>query len=286
MKNTFIAFVTFCVLLSCSSNNESSEEKILPKNNIAIKDTAKITAPEVIFESGLSTKFQNYEAEKCFTLEESEIYSTDQIDEFCAKRSVKFLTVTTNNLSTSETINKTIFKAVTGERPGSVSINTWVNQIKNTSDIYEALMEDINCSIIEQTNRLLVVNVVSDSYAYGAVHGSVNMQILNFNLETGEIVKLSDVMLPGYENALKKIAEKRFITENGKENWFFTPGEGDFKLAKNYAFTKKGIEFSYNQYEIGSYSSGVPSITVSYKTISHLLADTKLLEGFIQPNDN
>jgi hypothetical protein len=117
---------------------------------------------------------------------------------------------------------------------------------------------------------------------YGAAHGMRGYQSVNFNLENGSVLKLADVLSPGYEKELKKVGEKRFLAENGKEGWEFKPGKGNFPLAKNYAFTKKGIVFSYNEYEIATYGMTMPEMTISYDLISQLIPETSPLRTFMK----
>ena len=48
-------------------------------------------------------------------------------------------------------------------------------------------------------------------------------------------------------------------------------GDDGFLLPENFTIEANGLKFCYNEYEIGSYSQGAPSILVPYSKIEGLL---------------
>jgi hypothetical protein len=283
MIKPFFIIITALILFACSEQSKDNQETTIPKNEKVDSDTISGDTVAVIpeFDSGLQTGFSKFSAKKCFTEDPVE-YQVSEDGEFCAERNVNLLVVKTKDLKTEEAINKELYKLITDQKAGSSSMQAFVNKIKSTSDIYEAAFEEWNCGIIDQSNKILTVGIRYDYMGYGAAHGMSGYQCVNFNLENGKVYKLSDVLIPGYEKELKKIGEKRFLAENGKEGWEFTPGKGNFFLADNYAFTKKGIVFYYGQYEIGSYAMAMPSMTISYDLIGNLIPENSPLNTYIQ----
>ncbi|MFY7788671.1 MAG: RsiV family protein [Thermoflexibacteraceae bacterium] len=97
----------------------------------------------------------------------------------------------------------------------------------------------------------------------------------NFNLLTGQVVKLDDLMIKDYKPKLTKIAEEFFRRHYGFSNGQSLKGfnfkNGDFELNDNYSFNRKGIIFRYNPYEIAAYSMGSPQIFIPYEAVRQLI---------------
>jgi hypothetical protein len=282
MNKLLSFFIAAVILSSCSGSATDNKESVTPKTEKATKDSIPSDTVAVLpeFDSGLKTSFTKFSAKKCFTEDPEEFQMTEN-GEYCAERKVKLLVAQTTDVKTGEAINKELFRLITDQKSGNSGMQAFVNKIKSISEIYEAAFEEWECSIISQTNKIFSVGIRYEYMGYGAAHGMRGYQSVNFNLENGSVLKLADVLSAGYEKELKKIAEKRFIAENGKEGWEFKPGKGNFPLAQNYAFTKKGIVFSYNEYEIGSYAMTMPEMTVSYDLISQLIPETSPLRTYM-----
>ena len=282
MKQIVFLLATLA-FFSCSQKSPEEIETTDSKKGNQISDSISADSSniELEFDSGLQTRFSSYSAKKCFT-ENPDEFQLSENGEFCAERKVKLLIASTSDLKTGEAINKELFKRVTGEKAGTSSMQAWVNKVKAISDLTEATVEESECRIVGQSNRILSIGIYSVFIAYGAAHGMSGIDYVNFNLENGKVIQLNDVLSSGYEKELKKLGEKLFISENGREGWDFTPGKGDFFLSSNYAFTKKGILFSYGQYEIGSYGMGMPQMTIPYELIKSFIVDDSSLKSFMQ----
>ncbi len=281
--NKLLSFLSAAVILiSCSGPANDNQESVTPKKGNTPTDSIPSDTIAIIpeFDSGLETSFTKFSAEKCFT-EDPEEFQMTETGEFCAERKVKLLVAKTTDIKTGEAINKELFRLITDQKTGNSGMQAFVNKIKSTNELYEAYSEEWVCSVVDQTNKILSIGINYDGLAYGAAHGVIAYQCVNFNLENGKVLKLSDVLTPGYEKEFKKVAEKRFLAENGKEDWEFKPGKGNFPLAENYSFTKKGIVFSYNQFEIGSYAMLMPQMTISYDIISQLIPENSPLKAFM-----
>ena len=179
-------------------------------------------------------------------------------------------------------MNDAILKAAIGADKRTPSIHEWLKEMTTIEAKEEAFTETVTCQLLERGPKHCVVSISNDSYYYGAAHPTMNLQILNFNLETGAIILLSDLFKPRFNKALKNVVEKQFIKQNGDEFWNFTPGNGDFELAKQFSITSKGLVFSYNQYEIGPYAAGMPEVIIPYETIRELFSENSYLYEFMK----
>jgi len=128
------------------------------------------------------------------------------------------------------------------------------------------------------TDTLLSLSVTEEYYTGGA-HGGFGKYFINLRPETGEPFTLANYFKPGYEQPVTKIAEGIFRkvreladTASLTENMFEFP-EDQFVLNKNYGFTKDGVVFYYNSYEIASYASGPTEVVVPYEALKEWIRE-------------
>ena len=195
---------------------------------------------------------------------------------------MKQMLVALTDPKVSEKINAVIFKSITDKPIGSISMKKWVSKVQEVESIYEASAEEISCSSDLQTEDLLCMSISWYSYSYGAAHPSGSISNYNFDLRTGKKLQLDDLLKDGYKKELKRLGEKAFIKANGSSGWEFTPGRGDFFLPDNFSITKKGLRFTYGQYEIGPYAAGSPELLIRYDQISQFIQEDSPLMKFVE----
>jgi hypothetical protein len=116
-------------------------------------------------------------------------------------------------------------------------------------------------------------------YAFGAAHGQHGSSVLNIDLKTGNQIKLKDVLIDNYKSALKSLAKRKFLAQNGNEGWWFLEDDDQpFELPEVFSITRKGITFSYQHYEIGPYAVGAPEVFLSINDLGSLLKDNPYLK--------
>lgn len=126
---------------------------------------------------------------------------------------------------------------------------------------------DITVEVL--TDSLLSLTV-KEEYFTGGAHGGYGTFFINIDPRTGADFTLSNLLRPGYEPTLSTLGEKSFRTvrelpdtASFMENYFEFPDD-KFVLNRNYGFTKQGIVFYYNSYEIAPYASGPTEVVVTY----------------------
>jgi Deacetylase PdaC/Protein of unknown function (DUF3298) len=119
-----------------------------------------------------------------------------------------------------------------------------------------------------------VISIYYQVYSFtGGAHGNSNITYLNFNAQTGDLLKLTDIVSD--TTALKKIAElkfektqKQFAKDNDFEydrtSYFW---EKPFYLPANIAVTKTGLLFMYNPYEAAAYALGPISFDLTWEEL-------------------
>jgi len=258
---------------ACGQDVKKSSKNVNSSSEIS-KGKDSVSEPQ--FKSGLVLRFRDYHKEYCFSANE------EGESDFCSEMDLHMLSVQLTDNSAADRINETILKTVTNSTLKDKSLSQWVSEGVERNDIDMAYQRSIRCDVVEKSHDLMCVVIGNYEYYYGAAHGGGTTETLNFDLHTGKILGLSDILEAGYGKELKRIAEKFFIAENGQEGWDFTPGRGDFELAHNIAFTRKGMEFVYDAYEIGPYAAGAPSMCIPWKELKNLLIEGSLIQDFIE----
>jgi len=123
-------------------------------------------------------------------------------------------------------------------------------------------------------------------YSYlGGAHPNSFLTFANFNLNSAEIINLSDILIDGYLDELNNIAEQIFrkekeladeinLTEAGF--WF---DDDKFSVNHNFTIGKDGLTFYYNSYEITAYAYGPTEMFIPYNSIKKLIKPDGLLAG-------
>ncbi len=274
MRSTYyiLVFGSLLFAYACSGEEKkSAKPEASAREDVPEKDS--VTAPQ--FKSGLVLRFRDYHKEYCFTTDDAEV------NDFCSEMDLHMLTVELKDQSVADRINDAIIKGVTNNTLKGKSLSQWVSEGVERNDIEMAYQRSIRCDVVEKSHDIIVVVLGNYEYYYGAAHGGGTTETYNIDLHTGKILGLSDILQAGYGKDLKRIAEQIFIAENGAEGWDFTPGNGDFALAHNISFTRKGMVFVYDAYEIGPYAAGSPSICIPWKQLKKLLIEGSLIQDFI-----
>lgn len=159
---------------------------------------------------------------------------------------------------------------ITG-RPIVQSINTWMaNMAKDQSyptekykgtdgpDIAQGY-DVVNGFLTNLTPELMVYCLRTDSYMAGAAHGMSIRRYINFSIEgAGKVITLTDLFTPaGIEQLPNAIAEQAQAMSDqiGATTVSSLPENGNF-----YISSEGEIVFSYQPYEIASYSQGTIDI--------------------------
>jgi hypothetical protein len=114
----------------------------------------------------------------------------------------------------------------------------------------------------------------TESSYTGGAHPNTFVRLATFDARTGGRLRLSDLIDPGHDEALRVIGERAFRTAHGLGDaddlvgagfWF---EEGRFRLNDNFAVTAEGLRFHYDPYEVASYAVGPTDITLSRDALS------------------
>lgn len=119
----------------------------------------------------------------------------------------------------------------------------------------------------------------------GGAHGGSWTWYYNFDLKNNKLITLIDVMNANFLPKLTAEGEKIFrkvknLEPNQSLEGDFWFENNKFHLNENFLFTKSGIKFFYNEYEISCYACGTTEMEIPYKNIKSLINKNGLLKSF------
>jgi hypothetical protein len=133
-----------------------------------------------------------------------------------------------------------------------------------------------NVNVENSADSLITLSIYTEDYSGGA-HPNASTIFLNIQAQTGDRVTLENILKSGYKDALTKIGERVFReqrqladTASFTNNAFNFPDD-KFQLNNNYGFTKEGILFYYNSYEVAPYAAGPTEVLIPYTEIKDWL---------------
>lgn len=119
----------------------------------------------------------------------------------------------------------------------------------------------------------------------GGAHGGSWIYYFNYDLKKNKLLSLVDVMNSNFlpqltaegEKVFRKV--KKLSPDQSLEGdyWF---ENNKFHLNENFLFTRSGITFYYNEYEISCYACGTTEIEIPYSNIKSLINQNGPLQSF------
>jgi hypothetical protein len=137
---------------------------------------------------------------------------------------------------------------------------------------------DTNTSLDVRENKGIASIVCSSEGYGGGAHGFSSINIVHYDVNTGNELTLDNVMVDNYLPELKKIATKVLRKQNEvpddktlNQYGYSMDDNEKLVLAKSFTFDGYHIEFLYGRYEAGPYAMPPPMLRISYDDIKHLI---------------
>lgn len=127
-----------------------------------------------------------------------------------------------------------------------------------------------------QGSQNTTVYIATIDYFEGGAHGINQQQTMNFKSDTGQLLTLDDIFVPGYESTLNNILQEALSEKVGAKNLQSLHEMGylfstDMFPSKNFILNDETITFIYNPYEIASYDKGSTELTLSLGNLDRIL---------------
>jgi len=137
------------------------------------------------------------------------------------------------------------------------------------------LNSDATIELYCQTPTTVTFKITNSGYGGGA-HGWYGVDFINIDKKSAKEIKIDNLLIQNGYNKLVAIAQKYYklsknIPQNASlsqaDDWF----EDKFMLTQNYAITKNGLFFVYNQYEIKAYAFGQTEFFLPYRAFLNVI---------------
>lgn len=136
---------------------------------------------------------------------------------------------------------------------------------------------DYNVSTTVQPGRDSTITYVASIYAFtGGAHGSAETVAMNFDLRTGRLLTLGDVLRHGYEVATNRLItahllrafKAKSLDELHQQGMLF---QQEVYTPDNFMLGKDSITFIFMQDEIAPHAYGEIRVPVAYKDLEGIL---------------
>jgi hypothetical protein len=135
---------------------------------------------------------------------------------------------------------------------------------------------DARYQVVYASNDLVSVSFVINTYFEGAVHGNYSDIAFNYDLNQGRSLVLADLFKPN-SNYLKPISDyaiKSLRKDLGPDPDLEWIQKGAGPEAENYQswnLTRKGLEVTFNPYQVASYAEGPHTVVVPYSVLKDVI---------------
>ena len=142
-------------------------------------------------------------------------------------------------------------------------------------DAFLSTSYNYNSSVQVYFNSPQLLTLGFTDYAYtGGAHGLFGTDVESYDLRNLRMLKLSDVLLPGYEDAVSKALDRAVRIKYNLQAAQALDAilfEKEIQPNENFGVTDKGIFFVYGPYEIAPYAAGEIELFVSFEQISEFV---------------
>jgi hypothetical protein len=145
------------------------------------------------------------------------------------------------------------------------------------SELTSDLSGDYTIAIANDS--LISVEYNIGGYSAGAVHGSSSSYVQNYDVKTGKMLKLADLFKPGvkYVSAissycLKDLKKQSKSHDDSLPDDMIQSGAGpDAANFGSWTISKKGLNITFDAYQVGPYAAGPQSVLIPYSTLKDLI---------------
>jgi len=217
----------------------------------------------------------------------------NETDSTCTIAQVKY-PVFTSSKTLNDTISRQLCSTFASEKNDTTLQQLVAGFFKEGNDfrkdnpantkVYFSL--NLYAKVLRQDSSLTTLEIGGYQFTGGA-HGVTYVHFLNWDSKANKNLKLSDILVDGYESKLTKTAEILFrkeeelsATASLKDDYFFK--DGKFALNNNYLITPTGLRFLYNIYEIKLYAAGRTELDIPWFQVKYLLKPNTIISQYVK----
>ena len=127
-----------------------------------------------------------------------------------------------------------------------------------------------------QGSKSTMAFIATTDYYEGGAHSVNQRTTMNFDVQTGRLMGLNDIFVPGYENLLNTVLQKALCEKVGADGLAALHKMGylvgmDMFPAENFILNDETITFIYNPDEIASADKGTTELIISLNALKPIL---------------
>jgi hypothetical protein len=130
------------------------------------------------------------------------------------------------------------------------------------------------------------------SYSAGAAHPNSYSETVNFDLRNGKLLKLADLFQPGSKYLqtisayciadLKKQGKQKGPDSMLDDDWIERGAGPDAENYGSWTVGKKGLEITFDSYQVAAYAAGPQHVLVPYSALKDLIKTDGPLAQFVK----
>lgn len=199
-------------------------------------------------------------------------------DTICSSLSVDLLTVKTDYPAVDKKINSKLLK-IAGASDKDVSVQGMLNMLHTWVEEDGFYEGEQSFLVVSKEHEILTLE--SNNYMFtGGAHGMGSTAYYNFDLSTGNEIKINEILSKDFMKGIAKLAEKKLYAEYVDFEWFFE--KGNFPMNDNFAITPGGLLFYFNSYELTNYAAGQQELFFTYKELEKYILKNGVLNRFLK----
>lgn len=277
MKNIFrLTIILLIVALSyaCGDKKSSgSSVKDLKPNQVSDTNNVDINFKTIELSKSYTSKSSKADDSTYITLQYVEMVSAPNKEKI-------------NSLIRNELIQNTYAVGNNEYKTLQDILDNFIDDFKmfsaENSDYPQNWFYEINADVENITSKILCLEFSQGGYTGGA-HGNSYVKYINIDLENANQLKLDDLLVKGFESNLNQLIDKKFrevkdlqpTDDLEKKGGLF---ENKITYNDNFAVSKNGLLFYYNNYEIAPYAAGTTELLITYDELVNLIPEDSLLK--------
>lgn len=235
--------------------------------------------------------YHHYKIDKC----PEKWYESDEPIKSCFTVELKYSLYTDTTKSVNQNINQQILdimSASIGEGRDDLTSPLTMIQIYE-KEFFQALHHDMSapkgeyivdrhvlaldrqCKFLDKHKKYISVEC-NEWINTGGAHGMSSKRYLNINPQTGQEIKLLDLIKTKSQQDFIKFAEKEFYKKYPKEDSFYSFFGQGFSLPQEYLISEKNLYFHYGLYEAAPYAAGYLELVIPLSKVKHYMKQSKL----------
>lgn len=127
-------------------------------------------------------------------------------------------------------------------------------------------------------------------YSAGAAHGSSSSYVLNYDVQTGKMLKLTDLFKPGAKYVqtissycIKDLKKQSKSHDDSLPDDMIQSGAGpDAGNFRSWTITKKGLNMTFDAYQVGPYVAGPQDVLIPYSALKELISPDGPIGQFVK----